>query len=423
MSIRRVARKLTRTLLTPVELSRLLRSEQESGEAMARALRRAMSSRFSAEEQAWIDKIESQRKRLLQSTDTIPVDTFFTTSSTETAKGGSSGTAGSSVKGEDSEAVGSSVKGEDSETAGNSPEGDGSGTAGSSVKGEDSEAAGSSVKGEYSERAGDSAEGDGSGTAGSSVKGEDSEAAGSSVKGEDSETAGNSPEGDGSGTAGSSVKREDSEAAGNSPEGESPGKGEMSVKGERSKIENISDVTFASVKPSYGQMLYALDRNFKPQQCLEHGTCLAISSAFIASALQLNGGGSLVTFEGSASRSGYAQSVLKELELENIEHVVGPFQQTLVPQLKNYRALDFCYIDGHHDGKATVSYFESILPLLTEGAVVVIDDITWSGGMKEAWSEIKSREEVALSVDTYMMGICQIRRKPTTKQSYRIMYW
>src|SRR5690625_4459773 len=387
MSIRRVARKLTRTLLTPVELSRLLRSEQESGEAMARALRRAMSSRFSAEEQAWIDKIESQRKRLLQSTDTIPVDTFFTTSSTETAKGGSSGTAGSSVKGEDSEAVGSSVKGEDSETAGNSPEGDGSGTAGSSVKGEDSEAAGSSVKGE------------------------------------DSETAGNSPEGDGSGTAGSSVKREDSEAAGNSPEGESPGKGEISVKGEGSKIENIRDVTFASVKPSYGQMLYALVRDFKPQQCLELGTCLGISSAFIASALQLNGGGSLVTFEGRASRSGYAQSVLKELELENTEHVVGPFQQTLVPQLKNYRALDFCYIDGHHDGKATVSYFESILPLLTEGAVVVIDDITWSGGMKEAWSEIKSREEVALSVDTYMMGICQIRRKPTTKQSYRIMYW
>src|SRR5690625_1845824 len=291
MSIRRVARKLTRTLLTPVELSRLLRSEQESGEAMARALRRAMSSRFSAEEQAWIDKIESQRKRLPQSTDTIPVDTFFTTSSTETAKGGSSGTAGSSVK------------------------------------------------------------------------------------------------------------------------------------GEGSKIENIRDVTFASVKPSYGQMLYALVRDFKPQQCLELGTCLGISSAFIASALQLNGGGSLVTFEGSASRSGYAQSVLKELELENIVHVVGPFQQTLVPQLKNYRALDFCYIAGHHDGKATVSYFESILPLLPEGAVVVIDDITWSGGMKEAWSEIKSREEVALSVDTYMMGICQIRRKPTTKQSYRIMYW
>src|SRR5690625_648530 len=351
MSIRRVARKLTRTLLTPVELSRLLRSEQESGEAMARALRRAMSSRFSAEEQAWIDKIESQRKRLLQSTDTIPVDTFFTTSSTETAKGGSSGTAGSSVKGEDSEA------------------------------------------------------------------------AGSSVKGEESETAGNSPEGDGSGTAGSSVRRSSDLAAGNSPEGESPGKGEISVKGEGSKIENIRDVTFASVKPSYGQMLYALVRDFKPQQCLELGTCLGISSAFIASALQLNGGGSLVTFEGSASRSGYAQSVLKELELENIEHVVGPFQQTLVPQLKNYRALDFCYIDGHHDGKATVSYFESILPLLTEGAVVVIDDITWSGGMKEAWSEIKSREEVALSVDTYMMGICQIRRKPTTKQSYRIMYW
>lgn len=199
---------------------------------------------------------------------------------------------------------------------------------------------------------------------------------------------------------------------------------------EGSEVEYVRDACSASVSPSYGRLLYKLVRDYRPQRCLELGTCLGISTAFIASALSQNGKGQLVTLEGSSSRSAYAEQVLSALKLSEIKFITGPFNQTLDPLLEDYQDVDFCYIDGHHDGDATIHYFEKISAVLSDGAIVVVDDITWSEDMNRAWNTIRKKEEVALTVDTYMMGICIIDKKgevakmnPTEKQSYEIMYW
>lgn len=199
---------------------------------------------------------------------------------------------------------------------------------------------------------------------------------------------------------------------------------------EGSEVEYVRDACSASVSPSYGRLLYKLVRDYRPQRCLELGTCLGISTAFIASALSQNGKGQMVTLEGSSSRSAYAEQVLSALKLSEIKFITGPFNQTLDPLLEDYQDVDFCYIDGHHDGDATIHYFEKISAVLSDGAIVVVDDITWSEDMNRAWNTIRKKEEVALTVDTYMMGICIIDKKgevakmnPTEKQSYEIMYW
>ncbi len=196
---------------------------------------------------------------------------------------------------------------------------------------------------------------------------------------------------------------------------------------EGSEVEYVRDACSASVSPSYGRLLYKLVRDYRPQRCLELGTCLGISTAFIASALSQNGKGQMVTLEGSSSRSAYAEQVLSALKLSEIKFITGPFNQTLDPLLEDYQDVDFCYIDGHHDGDATIRYFEKISAVLSEGAIVVVDDITWSEDMNRAWNTIRKKEEVALTVDTYMMGICIIDKNdevnPTEKQSYKIMYW
>jgi predicted O-methyltransferase YrrM len=43
--------------------------------------------------------------------------------------------------------------------------------------------------------------------------------------------------------------------------------------------------------------------------------------------------------------------------------------------------LDFAFIDGHHDERATVAYFQQMKPSLSPGAVVLFYDIKWSSGM------------------------------------------
>jgi hypothetical protein len=45
---------------------------------------------------------------------------------------------------------------------------------------------------------------------------------------------------------------------------------------------------------------------------------------------------------------------------------------------------------------------------LADGALLVFDDISWSGGMKRAWKTIILDERVKISVDLRQIGICII---------------
>ena len=55
----------------------------------------------------------------------------------------------------------------------------------------------------------------------------------------------------------------------------------------------------ASTAKTWGELIFKIIRDFKPEKCLELGTSLGISGAYQISALKLNGFGELITIEGS----------------------------------------------------------------------------------------------------------------------------
>jgi predicted O-methyltransferase YrrM len=202
------------------------------------------------------------------------------------------------------------------------------------------------------------------------------------------------------------------------------------VNTEESEVEYVRDACSASVSPSYGRLLYKLVRDYRPQKCLELGTCLGISTAFIASALSQNGKGQLVTLEGSSSRSAYAEQVLSALGCQISNLSLDPSIKRLIPCLRIIRMSISAILTDIMTGMQPFTISRKFPRVLSEGAIVVIDDITWSEDMNRAWNTIREKEEVALTVDTYMMGICIIdkndegaKMNPTEKQSYKIMYW
>jgi predicted O-methyltransferase YrrM len=139
----------------------------------------------------------------------------------------------------------------------------------------------------------------------------------------------------------------------------------------------------------HGRLLHYLIRTQKPAKALELGSCVGISGSYIASALAANGQGHLWTIEGSPGIAKLSKQTFEQLSLQQwATSVVGPFNQTLVRTLKN-GLFGFAFIDGHHDGDATIDYFDQIKPMLTKDAVVIFDDIDWSTDMARAWSEIQ----------------------------------
>lgn len=135
---------------------------------------------------------------------------------------------------------------------------------------------------------------------------------------------------------------------------------------------------------------------------------MGISTSFQAAALKLNGMGKIVTLEGAKSLASLAERHFQALGLDNANIVIGRFQDTLGEVLNAYKSVDYVFIDGHHDEKATLAYYEQIKPFLSERALLVFDDISWSEGMKGAWKTIMADERVKISVDLRQIGVCII---------------
>jgi hypothetical protein len=189
----------------------------------------------------------------------------------------------------------------------------------------------------------------------------------------------------------------------------------------RTIIRTVREVCLSNSKPYFWSFfLFKLIRELKPSTCLELGTCLGISAAFQATALKLNQSGQLITLEGSEMLASLAKEGFQLLNLDNVQVVVGRFQDTLNQVLHQNTPIDYAFIDGHHDEKATWAYYEQILPFLAAKSVLVFDDISWSTGMQRAWQKIETDPRVKFSLDLSQVGVCIISDQISTKQSYKL---
>lgn len=163
-----------------------------------------------------------------------------------------------------------------------------------------------------------------------------------------------------------------------------------------------------SKKEPWGIFLLTLARTLAPQRSIELGTCLGISAAYLGAGLQLAGAGSLASIEGAPALAERASRHLEQLDL-SVDVRAGLFTQTLDPLLEEGGAVDLAFIDGHHQEEPTLAYFDQIARHLTEGAVVVFDDIRWSEGMEKAWARLCEDPRMEVVIDLDRVGLCVVR--------------
>ena len=171
----------------------------------------------------------------------------------------------------------------------------------------------------------------------------------------------------------------------------------------------IGEVCRTSSKPpAAARVLFDLIRERAPATCLELGTCVGISAAYEAAALELNGRGMLFTIEGAEPLAAQARALLARVGLDHrVEFRVGRFADVL-PRLLDEHVFDYVFIDGHHDERATVQYFEAILPRTRSGTALVFDDIDWSDGMRRAWKTIRSSDALESSTRREGFGLALV---------------
>ncbi len=171
-------------------------------------------------------------------------------------------------------------------------------------------------------------------------------------------------------------------------------------------IKHVStkDLCKIGLKNDFAHLLYAIVKKHQPLTVLELGTCCGFSSIYMSKALKDNG--TIHTIEGSPQTAQIAQQNFKEAKSLNIKSYTGRFSDVLPSILPKIETIDFAFIDGHHDRDATLQYFKNIKPYLSEDAIVLFDDISWSKGMIEAWEIIKKDNFISSYKDYQKVGLC-----------------
>lgn len=187
----------------------------------------------------------------------------------------------------------------------------------------------------------------------------------------------------------------------------------------KNRTKKVSQLAKNALKsPKLAQLIYRLAKFQQPANMIELGTCLGITTAYLAKACPQS---DILTIEGCPQTAEIARQNFSELGLQNIQLQVGNFDLLLPKAIESTQQLDFVYIDGNHTKEATLRYFEWCLPKVHEGSLLIFDDIYWSQGMKQAWQEIKSHPSVSVTIDLFFIGLVYFR-KGQAKEHFKLKY-
>lgn len=168
----------------------------------------------------------------------------------------------------------------------------------------------------------------------------------------------------------------------------------------------------AGISPKRAELLFRITNYFQPKSILELGTSLGLAT----SALTLgNTKAKITTLEGCLNTIAMAKKMFQvsgfKFPSNNIEFVTTEFNNYL--QICNLQSAiyNLIYFDGNHSKKATLDYFELLLPTICNETLWIFDDIHWSPEMEEAWEVIKKHPKVTVTIDTFQWGIVFFRQE------------
>jgi predicted O-methyltransferase YrrM len=151
-----------------------------------------------------------------------------------------------------------------------------------------------------------------------------------------------------------------------------------------------------------------------PGKLLELGTSLGLSTLLMA---RVCPEAAIYTVEGDPATAAKARALFEIQGRSDIRLFEMTIEDFLEQKLSSIGELDLVFIDANHRLEPTLKYAEALIPQLSSGGMLILDDINWSEEMQEAWKQVRRKTDFELSLDLGRMGVL-IRRKGMLKQQF-----
>ena len=172
----------------------------------------------------------------------------------------------------------------------------------------------------------------------------------------------------------------------------------------------VSEIALnAGIAPKRARLINRLVTYLGIKNALELGTSVGAGTAAISAGNDVE----ITTIEGCPTTAAVAENLFDKFNCSNVQLLKGEFETVLNELLNKPSAeipkYDLIYFDGNHQKKATLEYFEKLLPTTHNNSVWIFDDIHWSKEMQDAWEEIKEHPQVRVTIDTFFWGFVFFR--------------
>lgn len=154
----------------------------------------------------------------------------------------------------------------------------------------------------------------------------------------------------------------------------------------------------------------------KIERVLETGTSVGLNSLYLAHSYARQ----VCTIEGSPVLAQFAKRQFERLAKGHIRVVEGLVQNVFPDTLRQFQP-DLIFLDADHRKETIDYYMKEIQRFPSPGRCMVIHDIHWSAGMKEAWMQIVSDQTCSLTIDIFQAGII-FPDYPIEKQHFVIKF-
>lgn len=184
------------------------------------------------------------------------------------------------------------------------------------------------------------------------------------------------------------------------------GAGSKVFKSNTRQISKIAQT--AGITQKRAELLFRITNYFEPRSILEIGTSLGLATSSLALGNQK---AKITTLEGCPETANQCKLQLQKFKINNVDLIITEFDKYLQSQNLISNIFDLIYIDGNHSKKATLDYFEVLLPTICNETLWIFDDIHWSKDMEEAWKIIKTHPKVTVTIDTFQWGLVFFRKE------------
>lgn len=171
-------------------------------------------------------------------------------------------------------------------------------------------------------------------------------------------------------------------------------------------------------KKKFSELYFKLVNFTNAQFIVELGTSLGLNTLYLAKA---NSKAVVYSIEGCPELAKFAGNLFKREEAK-VFLINDTFEKALPLLFKEIPRIDLLYIDGNHNYRSTLDYFNISLDKKHNNSVFIFDDINWNDEMRKAWEEIRSHKDVTLSIDLYYAGIVFFRKEQKEKEHFVLKY-